>query len=52
MPGHMGAERVTVKNLEVVEVRVDQNLVFVRGAVPGSPGTLILLRKIKPKIKA
>lgn len=52
MPGHMGAERVTVKNLEVVEVRVDQNLVFVRGAVPGSPGTVILLRKIKPKVKA
>ncbi len=43
MPGHMGDERVTVKGLEVVEVRADENLVFVRGAVPGATGGMILV---------
>lgn len=45
MAGRMGNERVTVKNLEVVEVKVDQNLLLIRGAVPGSPGTLLLIKK-------
>lgn len=36
MAGHMGAERVTVQNLEVVEARVDQGLLLVRGGVPGA----------------
>src|SRR3989304_866422 len=35
LPGHMGAATVTVKNLKVVDVRPDQNLLFVRGAAPG-----------------
>ncbi len=43
LPGHLGSERVTVQNLEVVEVR--GNLVFVRGAVPGSNEGLLELRK-------
>ena len=47
MAGQMGNERVTVKNLEVVEVKADQNLLLIRGAVPGSPGTLLLIKKAK-----
>jgi large subunit ribosomal protein L3 len=45
MPGHMGSERVTVKNLEIVDVKVEQNLMLIRGAVPGGVGTLIEIKK-------
>lgn len=45
MPGHMGSERVTVKNLEIVDIRADQNLLLIKGAVPGSIGTLIAIKK-------
>ncbi|MFC6616665.1 50S ribosomal protein L3 [Deinococcus radiophilus] len=44
MAGHMGDERVTVQNLEVVEVRPDENLILVKGAVPGANGGLVVLR--------
>ncbi|HWR72135.1 MAG TPA: 50S ribosomal protein L3 [Nitrospirota bacterium] len=45
LPGHMGDATVTVKNLKVVEVRPDQNLLFVRGAVPGGENGLVLVSK-------
>jgi large subunit ribosomal protein L3 len=46
-PGHMGHERVTVKNLRVVKVDSDENLLLVRGAVPGPTGTYLLIRKAR-----
>jgi large subunit ribosomal protein L3 len=45
LPGHMGVSKVTIKNIEVVDVRPDQNLLFVRGAVPGGNNGLILIYK-------
>jgi large subunit ribosomal protein L3 len=45
MPGQMGSERVTVKNLLIVDVKADQNLILIRGAVPGSKGSLIEIKK-------
>jgi large subunit ribosomal protein L3 len=45
LPGHMGADRVTVKNLKIVEVRPEQNLVFLRGAVPGGKNGIVLITK-------
>ena len=45
MPGHMGSERVTVKNLKVIDVRVEQNLLLILGAVPGAKGTYLEIRK-------
>lgn len=45
LPGHMGSERVTVKNLKVVDVKPDQNLLIVKGAVPGAAGTYLEIRK-------
>ena len=42
-PGHMGHERVTVKNLRVVKVDSDENLLLVRGAVPGPQGGYLLI---------
>ena len=44
MAGHMGCDRVTVKNLAVVRVDTDQNLILVKGAVPGGKGALVQVR--------
>lgn len=44
MPGHMGAVRVTVQNLEVVRVDAEQNLILVKGAVPGPKKSLVMLK--------
>lgn len=43
-PGHMGSERVTVLNLEVVKVDPERNLIAIKGAVPGPEGGLVLVR--------
>ncbi len=45
MPGHMGCDRVTVMNLQVVRVDAEQNLLLVKGAVPGGKGALVTVRK-------
>jgi large subunit ribosomal protein L3 len=45
LPGHMGNERVTTQNLEVVNVDVDKNLMVLRGCVPGAPGGLVVVKK-------
>jgi large subunit ribosomal protein L3 len=45
LPGHMGSERVTVKNLKVVDIKSEQNLLLILGAVPGSKGTYLEIRK-------
>ena len=44
MPGHMGAVRVTVQNLEVVSVDAEKNLILVKGAVPGPKKSLVMLK--------
>ena len=41
--GHLGAERVTVQNLEVVKVDAENNLIAVRGAVPGAKGGIVII---------
>jgi len=47
LPGHMGAERVTAQRLKVVESRPDENLLFVRGAIPGAANGVVVVRKSK-----
>ncbi|MAD43674.1 MAG: 50S ribosomal protein L3 [Oceanospirillaceae bacterium] len=49
MAGHMGAEQVTTQNLEVVRVDAENNLLLIRGAVPGSTGSDVI---VKPAVKA
>ena len=49
MPGQMGAVKVTVQNLEVVKVDVDNNLLLVKGAVPGSKKSMIVLKETVKK---
>lgn len=45
MPGQMGNRRVTVKGVQVVDVRPEENLILVRGAVPGGKNGVVLIRK-------
>ena len=45
MPGHMGSVRVTTQNLEIVRVDVENNLLLVKGAVPGPKKTLVTVKE-------
>ena len=45
MAGHMGDERVTVQNLQIVQVDPERNLVALRGAIPGPSGGVIMIKK-------
>ena len=47
LPGHMGAERVTVRNLTVVSVDPEKNLLLIKGAVPGAKGSLLMVREAR-----
>lgn len=49
MPGHLGDDRVTVQNLRIVQVRPDEKVILVSGAVPGSNGSYVVLRPAKKK---
>jgi large subunit ribosomal protein L3 len=51
MPGHMGDERKTVQNLRIVQVRQEENVILVAGAVPGPTGSYVVVRPAK-KAKA
>ena len=50
-PGHLGNVRVTAKNLKVIKVDSDENLLLVRGSVPGPTGTYIFIHKAKKAAK-
>ena len=45
MPGHMGSKRITIQNLEVVRVDVENNVILVKGAVPGPKKSLVTLKE-------
>jgi large subunit ribosomal protein L3 len=45
MAGHMGSAQVTVRNLKVIRVDAENNLLLVEGAVPGGPNTIVVIRK-------
>ena len=52
MPGHLGDERVTVQNLRVVQVRPEEGVILISGAVPGANGTYVVIRpaiKVQPE---
>ena len=46
MPGHMGTERVTVKNLKIANGDIDNNLIAIKGAVPGPKGGLVEIKSV------
>ena len=45
MPGHMGNVRVTVQNLEIVKIDVENNVILVKGAVPGPKKSLVMIKE-------
>jgi len=45
LPGHMGTDRVTVKNVEVVKINLERNLILIRGSVPGAKGAVLVINK-------
>lgn len=47
MPGHYGNHRKSVRNLEIVDIRPDENLVMIKGAVPGHRDALVIVNKLK-----
>ena len=47
LPGHYGNTRKTVKNLQIVDIRPEDNLIFIKGAVPGAKDSLVEVRKLK-----
>jgi len=51
MPGHMGQVQRTTQNLEVVQVRPDDNVILIKGAIPGSKGDYVVIRESKKRGK-
>jgi large subunit ribosomal protein L3 len=51
MPGHMGVDRITVQNLEVVDVMKDKNLILVKGCVPGHINSYLMLKEARKRPK-
>jgi len=52
MPGHMGQVRRTTQNLEIIQVREAENLLLIKGAIPGSKGDYVVIREAKKHPKA
>lgn len=51
MPGHMGVERITVQNLEIIDIDIANNLVVVKGSVPGHKNALVVLKEARKRPK-
>jgi large subunit ribosomal protein L3 len=51
MAGRLGVDRVTVRNLDIVKIDADRNLILIRGAVPGANGSLVMIRPTNKKKK-
>ena len=45
MPGHMGAKKITIQNLEIVQIDVENNLILVKGAVPGPKKAMVTIKE-------
>lgn len=49
MPGHMGSKRVTTQNLRVMQVRADENLILIKGSIPGANGGIVTVKEALKK---
>jgi large subunit ribosomal protein L3 len=47
LPGHYGTERKTVRNLEIVDIRPDENLILIKGSIPGHREAMVEIKKLK-----
>ena len=50
MPGHMGSKRVTTQNLRVMQVRVEENLILIKGSIPGANGGIVTIKEALKKV--
>jgi large subunit ribosomal protein L3 len=51
LPGHMGSETVTIQNLEVIAVDLENNVILIKGNVPGPKGSLVIIKSSVKKVK-
>ncbi|MGX9339603.1 MULTISPECIES: 50S ribosomal protein L3 [unclassified Mycoplasma] len=51
MPGHLGAEQVTIQNLEIVKTEAENNLLIIKGSVPGAKGALLVIKNAKKSVQ-
>ena len=51
MPGHMGQVQRTTQNLEVIQVREAENVLLIKGAIPGANGDYVIIRESKKRPK-
>lgn len=51
LPGHMGSEKVTIKNMVVIEIKKEQNLLLIKGSVPGANGGYLMIRSARTERK-
>lgn len=51
MAGHMGNEKVTIQNLQIVKILKDENLIMIKGAVPGATNSYLIIKKAVKKVK-
>ena len=51
MPGHMGQVQRTTQNLEIIQVREADNLLLIKGAIPGAEGDYVVIRESKKRPK-
>ena len=51
MPGHLGSERKTIQNLTVLQVREQDQVLLIQGAVPGANGSFLIVREAVKKSK-
>ncbi len=51
MPGHMGDKYITIQNWEIIKSDLENNLIFVKGSIPGSKNSILLIQKNKKNIK-
>ena len=49
MPGHMGSKRVTTQNLKVMQVRAEENLILIKGSIPGANGGIVTVKEALKK---
>jgi large subunit ribosomal protein L3 len=47
MPGQYGTDQQTVRNIKIVDIRPEENLIFLKGSVPGSTASLVMVKKLK-----
>jgi len=47
LPGHMGTQRVTTRNIKIEDINLDRNIILIKGSMPGRNGSLLIIRKSK-----